>query len=234
MEKRSCKSLIVKKFTLIELLIVIAIIAILAAMLLPALQTAKELAKRIKCTGQLKELDRGFQFYSDDYRDFLPQTREFTCQNWAYFLRSYFSLKDNVVAPKFYYCPSSTNVKSMLLTDTSLLYYTYRVNLENGFATGSTAYWFRRRKRSQLKSPSEYVLLGEPNPNSGWICFRWVLEKSEKYLGLNNHRRCANYAYADGHVSTMDILEAMRSNSKYAINFYPNGSSFEGGPIGDL
>jgi prepilin-type N-terminal cleavage/methylation domain-containing protein len=61
-----------KSFTLIELLVVIAIIAILAAMLLPALQSARDRAQSSKCVSNLKQMGTVTQTYLDDHRSFWP------------------------------------------------------------------------------------------------------------------------------------------------------------------
>jgi prepilin-type N-terminal cleavage/methylation domain-containing protein/prepilin-type processing-associated H-X9-DG protein len=61
-----------KRFTLIELLIVIAIIAILASMLLPALRSARERAKQIQCLSQEKQMVLAAIAYSGDFNGYVP------------------------------------------------------------------------------------------------------------------------------------------------------------------
>ena len=63
------------RFTLIELLVVIAIIAILAAMLMPALERAREQAVRASCLARGRQRSMATQMYANDYDGWLPWSR---------------------------------------------------------------------------------------------------------------------------------------------------------------
>jgi len=118
-------------FTLIELLVVIAVIAVLMAILMPVLGRAKESAKRIVCSGQIKQVGIAVLAYTSDYDGRMPTYNSNTAKSQPYLLNHSYALYrgdpgyigDNgellamklallyegkfIGEPKVFYCPSN-------------------------------------------------------------------------------------------------------------------------------
>jgi prepilin-type N-terminal cleavage/methylation domain-containing protein len=135
-------------FTLIELLCVIAIIAILAAMLLPALTQGTARAKRAACVNYLREIGVAFHAFAHDHNGQFPMSvpadsggsQEFTQSGYAltgefYFAYRHFqTLSNDLVTPKPLVCPSDTRVPAMDFASLSNQNVSYFVGVKADFS----------------------------------------------------------------------------------------------------
>ena len=113
-------------FTLIELLIVIAIIAILAALLLPALNSARERARGVACISNLKQVGMSCRMYADQNKDILAV--QFVTgdgyDNYYWGVEIFGSRK---AIPKNAFCPSFPSV----ISESDALAKTYGIRINN-------------------------------------------------------------------------------------------------------
>ena len=222
-----------KCFTLIELLIVIAVIAILAAMLLPALNKARDAAHKIACLNHLSSIGKAMLMYANDNNDSLPPYRNTPDLAYTSTSRSWYGGTPKIgLIAEYLFLSSSEPIGtyghldgdlSQKITGSRLRCPMVRLN---GFARvygyGYNVYIasYGLRKVIRFDSPSRTGMVMDIQPETGTSNLPYGGVGFPLTLSSFRHNGSINVVFAGGNASSLRRMEVPTTYSNQ-IFWYP-------------